>query len=553
MQVVHVDLVFDHVEAQVVRLSQGGAGAGPPAGQPHGESVGMVVAAVGLRSLHHGRAPELASPEHQGFIQQPPLLEILDESRRGPIGVLAVLLNALAEVGVLIPGLMEELHETDPSLHQAPGQQAVVGVGGLPRFRPVEIQDGLGFPGDIHEIGHAGLHAKGHLEGVDARGDFGVPDRLQPHTVEIPNRVQRRLLKAGIDALRVGKIEDGLSGAAESHALVDGGQEAAPPAGVAAAGSLAARAEDHEGRQVPGLAAQAVGDPGPQAGPAELLGSGVHQDLAGRVVEGIGGHGLHNGNVVGDTAEVGQHLRYFGIALAVAAVLELGAQQRGMGVDEGRPIALQQLGGRHGPVEPGQLGLVIQQFQVAGSPRHEEKDDVLGLGRIVGRPGSQRITALLPGGSQAGFSQQLAQRHRSQADTALGQKPAAGDLMGIRNSGSMLITHGLILLPYSFFLRPTSHFLLPTSYFSLLTSYFFHSLLMVSSRFSSTRDRAVQAANCTGVVPSGSFGRSSGLYPARSQGLTHPSANRCFCSLRKASRRPTSARVGCRARHRRKA
>ena len=447
VQVVHVDLVFHHVEAQVVRLSQGSAGADAAAGQPHGEGVGMVVAAVGFGPLDHGRATEFATPEHQGLVQQPSLLEILYQSRRGSIGIPAVLLNALGEVGVLVPGFMEELHEADPSLHQAPGQQAVVGEGGLPRLRPVEVQDGLGLLGNIHELGHAGLHAKGHLERADPSGDFGIADRFQPHPVQVPNRVERCLLQAGIDAFGVGKIEHGLAGAAEGHALVHGGQKAAPPAGIAAAGSLGTRAEDHEGRQVPGLAAQTVSSPGSQAGPAKLLGSGVHQDLAGGVVEGVGGHGFHNGNVIGDTAKVGQHLGYFGIALALAAVLELGTQQLGMGVDEGRPVALEQLGRRQGPVEPGQLGLVVQQFQVAGRPRHEEKDDVLGLGRVVGRLGSHGIAAVLRDGGQTGFSQQVAQRHRSQADAALGQKPAAGDLMGIRNSGLILIAHGFFLIP----------------------------------------------------------------------------------------------------------
>src|SRR5262245_17192155 len=55
VQVVDVYLVLDNVEAQLVRGADGLAPLDPAPGQPHGEGVRVVVAAV-VAPLHHGRA-----------------------------------------------------------------------------------------------------------------------------------------------------------------------------------------------------------------------------------------------------------------------------------------------------------------------------------------------------------------------------------------------------------------------------------------------------------------------------------------------------------------
>ena len=129
-----------------------------------------------------------------------------------------------------------------------------------------------------------------------------------------------------VDAARVGEIKDRVAAGAELHALVDRGQEAAAPVGVAAAGALLARAEDDEAGQVLRLAAQAVADPGPHARPAEDHRPGGHHDLAGRVVEGVGGDALDDGQVVDDLGQVRQQFGELGSRLAVPGELELRAR-----------------------------------------------------------------------------------------------------------------------------------------------------------------------------------------------------------------------------------
>src|SRR5262249_25531177 len=82
----------------------GGAGPSPPqadgvggaedlaaldaaAGQPHGEAVRVVVAAG--RALAHGRAAELASPDHQRRVEQAARLEVAQQASDGPVALAA--------------------------------------------------------------------------------------------------------------------------------------------------------------------------------------------------------------------------------------------------------------------------------------------------------------------------------------------------------------------------------------------------------------------------------------------------------------------------------
>src|SRR5205823_7895948 len=149
-------------------------------------------------------------------------------------------------------------------------------------------------------------------------------------------------------------IEHRVAARAEQDAVVRGGQEGAAPVGRAAAWALLAGAEDDEAWQVARLAAQAVSRPGAEAGPAELLRSGVHEYLGGRVIEGVGRHRLDNGDVVGAAGQVRQQFGQLDTAPAVAGELELRAKEGGVGPDESGPVALDELRGRQRAVVPGQ-------------------------------------------------------------------------------------------------------------------------------------------------------------------------------------------------------
>ena len=63
----HVNLVGCDVEAEFVAFADGDAGLDAAAGQPHGEGVGVMVAAIAA-ALHHRRAAEFAAPDDQRVV-----------------------------------------------------------------------------------------------------------------------------------------------------------------------------------------------------------------------------------------------------------------------------------------------------------------------------------------------------------------------------------------------------------------------------------------------------------------------------------------------------
>ena len=86
-----MDFVFDGREAEFVGGAVDVAAFDAAAGQPHGEAVVIVVAAVdlagiraGLRQFDGGRAAEFAAPDDERVLEHAALLEILEQARRWP-------------------------------------------------------------------------------------------------------------------------------------------------------------------------------------------------------------------------------------------------------------------------------------------------------------------------------------------------------------------------------------------------------------------------------------------------------------------------------------
>ena len=132
LQIVHVDLVFVDVQAEIVGLADDLPRLDAAARQPHAVRQGMMIAAgvVGLgriADLAHRRAAEFAAPDHQRLIQQPALLQILDQRRGRLVGDVAVLLQLLVEIGVIVPAGVHQHDEAHAALHHAARQQAIGG------------------------------------------------------------------------------------------------------------------------------------------------------------------------------------------------------------------------------------------------------------------------------------------------------------------------------------------------------------------------------------------------------------------------------------------
>src|SRR5207245_1506446 len=78
VQVVDMDFVLDGVPAVIVGGAVRQAAAHPPAGEPHGESEGMMLAAI--RALRRRRAAEFAAPDDERFIEQSARFQILQQT-----------------------------------------------------------------------------------------------------------------------------------------------------------------------------------------------------------------------------------------------------------------------------------------------------------------------------------------------------------------------------------------------------------------------------------------------------------------------------------------
>src|SRR5438128_1572250 len=113
----------------------------------------MMVTAVVLSrelSLAVNRPTEFASPDDERVVEQPALLEILNESRRRLIRIPALPLDLLRQIGVLIPSAMKELHEPHATLGQTPREKAIRGKRSrLARIGAIHFEDMLGLAGDI--------------------------------------------------------------------------------------------------------------------------------------------------------------------------------------------------------------------------------------------------------------------------------------------------------------------------------------------------------------------------------------------------------------------
>lgn len=132
VEVVDVDGVADNVVAEFVGFTVRDATFHSATRHPDREATWvMIPAEVGLGefALAVDGATEFARPNHKGVVEQAPLFQIGDESVAGLVGVEALTLNAIGQIGVLIPTTVEELNASNISLGHASGEEAVEGKG----------------------------------------------------------------------------------------------------------------------------------------------------------------------------------------------------------------------------------------------------------------------------------------------------------------------------------------------------------------------------------------------------------------------------------------
>ena len=227
VEVVNVHRVFGNVEAKVVGAAIADAGLHATTRHPHGESVLVVVAAdadfvaAAVLALFDRGTAKLRAPDDEGFIEQTTEFEIAHECGHALIDVFGFGGQAFVESAVVVPVGIVKLNHAHTAFDEAAGEQAVVGEGGLSWHRTIQVERGLGFLGDVHQIGHAGLHAVGHFVLADTGGDLRITQSTEPLFVEGFNSIQdAAAITAGV-AFRIAEKEHRITFRTKLDALID--------------------------------------------------------------------------------------------------------------------------------------------------------------------------------------------------------------------------------------------------------------------------------------------------------------------------------------------
>ena len=197
LKVADVDRVLGGGVAEGIGLTVG-AGFDAGTGHPHGEAVGVVVAAEfggAVAGFVHGGAAKFATPNDEGVIEHAALLEVVEQCGDGAVGFEAFFgeggFEVVAVLGAVdVPAPVEELDEADALLGEAAGEEAVVGEGGFAGFCAVGFEGFGVFFGDVHDAGDGGLHAVGQFVLFDAGEGFGVVEAFELHAVELLEGVE---------------------------------------------------------------------------------------------------------------------------------------------------------------------------------------------------------------------------------------------------------------------------------------------------------------------------------------------------------------------------
>ena len=97
---------------------------------PCREAARVMIASVVLSSetaLTVDRAAELATPHNQRVVEQPALLQVLDEGGDWLVDGSRIVLQLGIEVAVVIPGSVYDIDESHAAFHHASGHQAIAG------------------------------------------------------------------------------------------------------------------------------------------------------------------------------------------------------------------------------------------------------------------------------------------------------------------------------------------------------------------------------------------------------------------------------------------
>ena len=197
MKVVDVDPIPDDVVPELAGFAVTDSPLHAAAGHPHREAARMMVSPEisprRVMSLTVVRSPELSPPDDKRVVEHSPVSKILNERRRGLIGLPRLPTDTSRQATVMVPILMVELDESHAPLRQSPCQQAVGGK--RPRIaRPwtLLLNHMRRLVGEIRDIGDARLHPEGEFIVGDSGRYLRIGVGRKLVLVEVFEPVERR-------------------------------------------------------------------------------------------------------------------------------------------------------------------------------------------------------------------------------------------------------------------------------------------------------------------------------------------------------------------------
>src|SRR4030095_16449946 len=112
------------------------------------------VVVLGELALAVDRSAEFSTPDHEGILEQPALLQVSDQRGARLVDVPALSPDLLGKIVMLIPASMHQLHKPPSPLDHATSQQTVPGEAAIGRviLDPVHLANLSRLLGDVRQL-----------------------------------------------------------------------------------------------------------------------------------------------------------------------------------------------------------------------------------------------------------------------------------------------------------------------------------------------------------------------------------------------------------------
>ena len=163
MEIMHTYRILDGIVSEFICFAIHRSWFDSTACHPDAEALGMVVASVvgpiNLTLTVIG-ATKFATPDHQRFIEQSSLLQVLDQACRSPVYVFCLHPHVIDQVAMGIPSLVIELYKTNTRFRKLSGQQTVGCIGSWNKaIRAIHFDGVVRLLAEVGQFRHRTLHA----------------------------------------------------------------------------------------------------------------------------------------------------------------------------------------------------------------------------------------------------------------------------------------------------------------------------------------------------------------------------------------------------------